>query len=223
MRHCFYLILFLSCISSLVITQAQAQPLSTTMALRYIKVGNTLREAKQYAQAKQFLEKALGSVQKSGDRYWTAAAYENLGLLARDRNDATTAGFYLAKALDGYRSSGANTSAKIVQQILSGVKNDKNSQELYGGIDIGAKGVKMTIIALGFSADGKPSFSVIKSDSRNTSAMEATPAAFAETAKAVGAYVDSLITGRKIPKERIFIVGSSGLKQNLSGQIKEGN
>ena len=202
-----------------------AQPLPLNIALRYIKAGNTLREAQQYTQAKSLLEKALKTTQSANDRYWTAAAYENLGLLARDRNDLSSAGFYFNKALEGYQAVGATMSAKVIRQIMSGVKGDKDDkpdQDLYGGIDIGSKGVKMSVVSLRFGRDGKPAFKLVRADQHNTAAMEATPTAFAETAKAVSSYLDSLLNGRKIPRNRVFVVGSSGLKAAMEQPDKAG-
>lgn len=94
---------------------AQTVPLGT--AMQYRGVGNTLREAEQYVQAKNLLEPVLTATQKANDRYWTAAAYENLGLLARDCNDPMTASFYFRKALEGCMDTGATTSAKVLSRI----------------------------------------------------------------------------------------------------------
>lgn len=199
----------------LLFAQAKAQPVSANLAIRYVKLGNTLREAKQYAQAKDYLEKALGVLQKAGDRYWTAAAYENLGLIDRDLSETASATRNLTKALDLYRATRASASAKVVQQMLGGVANPKADQEIYGGIDIGARGVKMSVVALRFSPDGKSTLVVLKSDTRNTLAINGKPEDFAATADAVKAYLDSLMIGRKIPRERVFVVGSSGLRTEL--------
>ncbi len=213
-------LLFLLCVGLL--TTVHAQPVPVNTAIRFIKLGNTLREAKQYAEATSYLEKALSTLQRTGDRYWVAAANENLGLISRDLNDGVTANRYLTKAMLGYRAVKANLSAKVVEQILTGVTNPQADQEIYGGIDIGSKGVKMSVISLRFSPDGKPTLVVIKADSKNTTAMDGNAQVFANTAQAVKTYLDSLLIGRKIPRDRVFVVGSSGLKTVLEQPDKAG-
>ncbi len=201
---------------------AQAQPVPVSTAIRYIKLGNTLREAKQYAEAKTYLERALVTLQRANDRYWVAAAYENLGLINRDLNEDAAANQNLTKALLTYRAIGAAKSAKVIQQILTGVTTPQADQEIYGGIDIGAKGVKMSVVSLRFTPDGRPTLVVLKSESKNPAPMSGTAEAFAATAQVVKAYLDSLMVGRKISRDRVFVVGSSGLKTVLEQPDKAG-
>jgi tetratricopeptide (TPR) repeat protein len=197
--------------------QVSAQPtINMTQTLRYIKAGNTLREAKQFVQAADYLNRGLTGAKAAKDAYWMAAAYENLGWLYRDLNDATQATRYLTKAYDLYKGK-YSVSALALQKLVGGLKKQ---EEIYGGIDIGARGVKISIIALQFSADGRPGFKVLKAESKNTGAAEGTTTAFAETAKVVRAYIDTLLTRRSIPRSRVFVVGSSGLKTVLENSNK---
>jgi Tetratricopeptide repeat len=200
----------------------RARPTSVNLAIRFVKLGNTLREAKQYTQAIGYLQRALATLTKAGDRYWAAAAYENLGLISRDLAEEKAANEYLTKALNGYKSVNANLSARVVQQVLTGVTAPEADQEIYGGIDIGSRGIKMSVVSLRFSADGKPTLVILKSDTKNTAALDGTPEAFAKTSVAVKGYLDSLLVGRKIPRDRVFVVGSSGLKNELERPEKAG-
>ncbi|HEY1056846.1 MAG TPA: tetratricopeptide repeat protein [Emticicia sp.] len=183
------------------------------MALRYIKVGNTLREAKQFTEAERYLSRGREAVEKLNNRYWMAVAYENLGLLSRDKKDVNNALIYLRKSSDIYQSIGSQTSYTVIKQILSGLKNE--TSDLYGGVEIGSKGVKLSIIAVKYGADGKLQFVVEKADDTITDAVKGTEVAFNATAKAVKMYLDTLLTRRKLPKDHIFVVASSGVSNGL--------
>src|SRR4028118_1355886 len=91
--------LFLFVIISLT---SYAQPQA---AVRYIKIGNTYREANQYKEAERMLLSGLSTVRQQRDRYWEAVACENLGLLYRDLEDSLAAIRYL------------DTAARIYQQL----------------------------------------------------------------------------------------------------------
>jgi Tetratricopeptide repeat len=188
-----------------------AQQASVGQAQKFIKIGNTLREAKQYDEAEKYIEKGLKMAQTAKDRYWIAAAYENLGFVNRDRNDLSNATYYFNKAIEGFIAVNSVASVKALQQMTDGIR-DKN--EIYGGIEVGAKGIKMSIVGVKFTADGKLSFKVLKGDDINATPMSCTDNAFKESAKAVRTFLDTLIN-RGIPRDRIFVVGSSGLKQEL--------
>lgn len=215
MKKIITLLAWLCCVTTL--SLGQSNP-TLMQSLRYLKTGNTLREAQQYEKASEYLNRALSGVKAAKHNYWTAAVYENLGLLARDQSDYVHASQYLNQAIEIYHAGGYTVSEKVLSQILGGLKN---TEELYGGIDIGAKGVKLSIIALKFSPDGHALFRVVKSETRNTAPIECTPAVFSETAKAVHIYLDSLVTRRKIARNRIFVVGSSGLQTALVKNNKQ--
>lgn len=187
-----------------------------SQAQRWIKIGNTLRETKQFKEAENYLGKGLDIVIKSTDRYWQAVAYENMGLLYRDKNDLTSASRYFKKALDIFRTTNTSTSAKALQQLYDGVSNNSvtNNNYIFGGIEIGSRGVKVSIIGIKLGPNGEYKFNQIFSSAINTSAAQCTPSALTETAKAVRILLDTLLN-KNISKERIFIVGSSGLKNEL--------
>ena len=83
--------------------QAQDYYRKINNALRYIKVGNTLRAAQQYDLSEKYLRQGLQIITEQGDKYWEAAAYENLGLLFKDQDKAEDASRYFNKALVIYR------------------------------------------------------------------------------------------------------------------------
>src|SRR5438445_10571260 len=75
-----------------------------SQAARWIKIGNTLRETKQFTESLNYLEKGVSLATRLNDRYWQAAAYENMGLTYRDKNDITGAARYFKKSLDIYKT-----------------------------------------------------------------------------------------------------------------------
>ncbi|GAB3515476.1 exopolyphosphatase [Emticicia fontis] len=176
-------------------------------------MGNTLREAKQFTEAERYLTRGRETVEKLNNRYWMAVAYENLGLLSRDKKDINNALIYLRRSSDIYQSIGSQTSYTVIKQILSGLKNE--TSDLYGGIEIGSKGVKLSIIAVKYGADGKLQFVIEKADDTITDAVKGTDEGFSATAKAVKTYLDTLMTRRKLSKDHIFIVASSGVSNGL--------
>lgn len=188
-------------------TFAQGLP----QAQRWIKVGNTLRETKQYKESQKYLELGASLATKLNDSYWQAVAYENLGLLYRDKNELSDANRYFRKALEIYKTTKTSISVKALQQLCDGMSGVNS---LYGGIEIGARGVKATVVGIKLNPDGNYQFSQLYSTSINTSPSLCTSSAFKETAQAVKALLDTILN-RDIPKERIFVVGSSGLKNEL--------
>ena len=186
---------------------AQAQDLNT--ALKFIKAGNTLREVKQYDQSEEYLNKALNIV-KNKDRYWEAAAYENLGFLYRDQENVLEASRNFVKAIEIYHSLRMSMSEKALTQLMMGLKD---SEELFAGIDIGSKGVKLSIIGVSVSPKKGLTYSLKKSMSINTEPSALSATAIKETALAVRDLIDTATVRNAVITDRLFVVMSSGLKQ----------
>lgn len=204
-KYIFLLCLFMSACRLVAQDISQAQ--------RYIKVGNTLREAKQFSLAEEYLLKGKTAVEKLKNNYWTAVALENLGLLYRDKRDNNQAVMYFRQASKIYQSVGSNTSAKFVTQVVSGIRGEIS--DLYGGIEIGSKGVKLSLVSVQFTPTGKMKFAIEKSDDIITDAIKGTDESFKATSLAVKVYLDTLLNRRKLAKDHIFIVASSGLGNGL--------
>lgn len=186
---------------------AQSQDLNS--ALRFIKAGNTLREVKQYDQSEEYLNKALNIV-RNKDKYWEAAAYENLGFLYRDQENILEASRNFAKAVEIYRSLRMSMSEKALTQLMGGLKD---TEELFAGIDIGSKGVKLSIIGVSVSPKKGLAYSLKKSMSINTEPSALSASAIKETAMAVKDLIDTAIVKNSVVADRLFVVMSSGLKQ----------
>ncbi len=188
---------------------AQTQDLNT--ALKFIKAGNTLREVKQYDQSEEYLNKALNIV-RNKDKYWEAAAYENLGFLYRDQDNTLEAGRNFQKAIDIYRSLKMSMSEKALTQLMAGMKE---TEEFFAGIDIGSKGVKLSIIGVSISAKKGLTYNLKKSMSINTEPSALSATAIRETAAAVRDLIDTATVKNGVIADRLFVVMSSGLKQAM--------
>jgi hypothetical protein len=90
---------------------------------------------------------------------------------------------------------------------------------LYAGIDVGSKGVKLSIIQMGKNAAVTRSFTAIKDTAINTDFILFTPASFSATLKGLCNLYNIALTNYGIPAEKIYTVVSSGIK----GQAEKEN
>lgn len=186
-------------------------------ALRYIKVGNTLREAQQYDLSEKYLRQGLQIITEQGDKYWEAAAYENLGLLYKDQDKPEDAARYFNKALTIYRQLKMSLSEKALEQMLTGTEG---KEQLYGGVEIGAKGIKLSILSIQLNSSGEVEY-VLKSDSSvNPEPAALTPQSQQETADAIKKFIDIAKTKYGVNGDRLYVVISSGLKLELDKKNK---
>jgi hypothetical protein len=77
---------------------------SLEAGVRYLKLGNTYREARKYGLAQLYLRYGLDIVRAQGSRYWEAVGNEYAGLVFRDIGDNLTALDYMRQAEYLYRS-----------------------------------------------------------------------------------------------------------------------
>jgi hypothetical protein len=200
------------CIMLFFSVAAMAQDLAS--AQRWIKVGNSLREAQQFEQAENWLNRGLQAVRTLQNKYWEAVACEDLGLLYVATEDNAKATLYLNKARQLYESQNMTLSAKVTQELMGNYNiTNENTWQYYGGIDIGAKGVKFSIIKVR-RKNGSYAFVSLKDGSKNVTTSDFTTVAIQETADAVRAFVDTIEAYKeRIPLENVFIAVSSGVKQ----------
>lgn len=93
--------------------------------------------------------------------------------------------------------------------------------DLYAGIDVGSKGVKLSIIKMGKNASLTGSFVAIKDTSVNTDFISFTPATFTATLDAISNLYNYAKAEYKIPAARIFTVVSSGIKGQAEKENKQ--
>ena len=198
----------MSCVFGLT---APAQDL--VMVEKQIKVGNSLREAQQFDNSEDYLLRGLSNAQHLHSQYWEAVADEYLGLLYRDLKQETNSSRYLSNALRIYTATGMSLSARVVRDILDGFS--ETGSGYYGGIELGAKGVKYSIVKA-WRSNGGLSFQSVHSNTNNVGLFNLTDNAIHDAAMVVRAFMDSIgHYSTAVPQERIFIAVSSGVKQEL--------
>ncbi len=90
---------------------------------------------------------------------------------------------------------------------------------LYAGIEVGAKGVKMSILQMGKNAAATGAFKAIKDTSVNTDFISFTAPTFSATLKGLSGLYNTALSDYGIPSNKIFTVVSSGVK----GQAEKEN
>jgi hypothetical protein len=95
----------------------------------------------------------------------------------------------------------------------------KNSA-VYAGIEVGSKGVKMSILEIGKNAQKNGSFNALKDTSVNTDFISFNESSSAATLKGLFGLYYSAIVDYKIPAERIFTAISSGVKVQADKENK---
>lgn len=91
---------------------------------------------------------------------------------------------------------------------------------LYAGIEVGSKGVKMSLIELTRSAETGNSFTIVKDTSINTDFISFTNATFDATLNGLTALYNVALKKYNIPTKRVFTVISSGVKQQADKENK---
>ena len=97
------------------------------------------------------------------------------------------------------------------------------AQTLFGGVEIGSKGVKVGVLSFQRSYSGKIWFHPEFDRTKNTDVISGTTSAINETAFAVKNFSDSIKQQFKLSKENILIVISSGAMQELRKKDKVGD
>jgi len=82
------------------------------LGVRYLKLANTYREARNYDLAQAYAKKGLEMVRNQGSRYWEGTGYEYLGLIYRDLGERDVALEYL----------------RVAQTIFAGILNPNNPE-----------------------------------------------------------------------------------------------
>lgn len=179
-----------------------------------IKTANMLIEAKQYDIAQQLLLQALPSV-KDANIYWEASAYEYLGMLGWETNNNVLAGQYFNLAIQKYSKLNCNISVAVLKHLLQSVEQ---KEELYGGIEVRSKSIRMNVIGIRLTKSGEYEFDIKHSEVDNSQMLapikegDLIPDSdMASGAGVVRFYADKLINEFNIPQDRIFVVGSSGV------------
>jgi hypothetical protein len=95
----------------------------------------------------------------------------------------------------------------------------KNST-VYSGIEVGSKGVKMSLVELGKNAQSNGSFNVLKDTSVNTDFISFNDQTFSATLDALYGLYTTAQKAYNIPEKRIFTAISSGVKMQAEKDSK---
>lgn len=100
------------------------------------------------------------------------------------------------------------------------IKPRYSNSSVYTGIEVGAKGVKMSVIEIGKNAQSTGSFNIIKDSSVNTDFISFSAATFSATLDGLCGLYTTATKDYQIPPKRIFTVVSSGVKMQAEKDKK---
>src|SRR4026208_2368669 len=98
----------------------------------------------------------------------------------------------------------------------SSFKTKYNNSTIYTGIEVGSKGVKLSVVEIGKNARSNGAFNILKDTSVNTDFISFTPATFQATLDGLYGLYTTSTKDYKIPSKRIFTVLSSGVKMQAA-------
>ena len=110
--------------------------------------------------------------------------------------------------------TGINLSAQ------NALKTRFSSTTTYTGIEVGSKGVKLSVIEMGKNAKSTGAFHILKDTSVNTDFISFTDPSFEATLEGVTALYNKALNEYRIPSKRIFTVISSGVKMQAEKDKK---
>src|SRR5688572_15219410 len=113
----------------------------------------------------------------------------------------------------------------FILNAQSSVKTKYNNSFLYAGIEVGSKGVKLSVVEIGKNAKTSGAFFVLKDTSINTDFISFSQPTSDATLNGLSNLYDVALKRYKIPAKRIHTVISSGVKtqaekENKSDQIQ---
>jgi tetratricopeptide (TPR) repeat protein len=193
------------------ITSASAQQIKSPVAFRMLQTANSLMEVQQLEAAEEYFYKGLRKA-ANNDIYTQAYAYQGLGTLYSKLDQTTKAVENYQKAIKLYKSIKLNVLATVVESLL---KSAQGIGDMYAGVEIGAKGVKMSIIEVRLSKDRQYDYTLLGDTAINTDAAELSYQSEKETTDALSLLWKIIKERYKIPNTNIHIVISSGLRQEL--------
>ena len=100
-------------------------------------------------------------------------------------------------------------------------KTKFSKSNIYAGIEVGSKGVKISVVEISKSAQVTGNFNILKDSTFNTDFISFTPASFEATLKSFTSFYNLATTDFKIPSRRVFTVISSGVKNQAEKESKQ--
>lgn len=102
----------------------------------------------------------------------------------------------------------------------SSFKLKYNNSAVYAGIEVGSKGVKMSIIEIGKNAQSRGAFNILKDSAVNTDFISFSEPTFQATLAGMYGLYATLIKQYKIQPKLVFTVVSSGVKMQAEKEEK---
>jgi len=103
----------------------------------------------------------------------------------------------------------------------SSFKLKYDNSAVYAGIEVGSKGVKMSILEIGRGAQKSGAFNILKDTSINSDFISFNPPTFQSTLNGFASLYSTAIKDYNIPADKIFTVVSSGVKSQAEKESKE--
>lgn len=195
----------------LVSKYAFSQTPKTQSTAMLLKTASTLLEAQQYETAEDYYNRALMNAKATKNSYQQAQAHEGLGNLYNKTNQSSKAILSYQSAIKLYRGLGQNMIADVLVSLMKSVMG---IGDLYAGVEIGAKGIKLSVIELKLGK-GENDYVLKMDTSINTDAATLSYQSEKETFDAISVLYAIIRNRFDIPASRTHIVISSGLKQDL--------
>ena len=193
-------------------TAVHAQKIKSQATFRTLKTATSLLEAQQFEAAEEFFKKGLEKAIQFDDVYCMAFANEGLGNFYTKTEQPELAVKSYKKAIALYRSQNLNIIANVVESLLKSVQG---IGDLYAGIEVGAKGIKLSIIDVTLNKDRQYDYVLKLDTSINTDAASLSYQSEKESRDAIAKLMDIVVNRFKVVSKRTYIVISSGLKQEL--------
>ncbi|HMI79786.1 MAG TPA: tetratricopeptide repeat protein, partial [Ferruginibacter sp.] len=189
---------------------ASAQNIKSQVTFRMLKTATSLMEAQQFEAAEEYFKKGLSRANANYDYYCQAFANEGLGNLYTKLEQPTLAIDHYKSAIRLYRAQKLTVIANVVETLLKSVQG---IGDLYAGIEVGAKGIKLSVIDVKLSKDRDYDYTLKADTAINTDAAALSYQSEKETQDAISLLLDIVKSRYQIPSDKVHIVIASGLKQ----------
>ncbi len=112
-------------------------------------------------------------------------------------------------------------SVTIVASAQTSFKTKFSKSNIYVGIEVGSKGVKMSVVEISKSPQTTGNFNILKDSTYNTDFISFTQTSFDNTLNSLTSFYNLANTDYKVPAKRIFTVISSGVKMQAEKDGKQ--
>jgi tetratricopeptide (TPR) repeat protein len=189
-----------------------AQVVKSPTALRMLQTASTLLEAKQFEAAEDYYKSGLLKAKQRKDLYCEALANEGLANLYIKMEQPDKAVGHYKSAIKLYKVQHQYVVVAVLENLL---KSAQGLGDVYAGIEVGAKGIKLSVIDVKLSMDREYGYTLLLDTTINTDAASLSYQSEKETTDALVVLLDIIENRFQIPSNKVYAVISSGLKQEL--------